>query len=188
MYIFVKTIKIMKRILLSLAVASIALFNSCTDDILDIKFNVNMVKVTFILPSQTAAGTFDLDPTSVDLNLDSIAKANNVSLDKIKSAKVHSATIKILSPSDMTFNPLSSASLSVKAPGSGLATGRRMCSVSSVPRDVKELTLETSGEDLLPLIRNPFEVWATLTTTEPIAQASTLEATVVFEIVANPTK
>lgn len=178
----------MKKILLSLAVASMAFLNSCTDDILDIKFNVNMVKVTFILPSQTAAGTFDLDPTLVDLNLDSIAKANNVSIDKIKSAKVHSATIKILSPTDMTFNPLSSASLSCREKGSGLATGKRMCSISNVPRDVKELTLETSGEDLLPIIKMPFEVWATITTTEPIAQASTLEATVVFEIVANPTK
>ena len=133
----------MKKILLSLAVASMAFFNSCTDDILDIKFNVNMVKVTFILPSQTAAGTFDLDPTKVDLNLDSIAKANNVSIDKIKSAKVHTASIRILSPNDMTFNALSSASLSVREHGSGQATGKRMCSISTVPRDVKELNLET---------------------------------------------
>lgn len=165
-----------------------ALFQSCTDDILDIKFKVNMVKVTFILPSQTASGTFDLDPTLVDLNLDSIATANNVSLDKLKSAKVSSATIKLLSPADGNFNPLSSASLSVREKGSGLATGRRMCSIANVPREAKELTLETTGEDVLPIIKTPFEVWATITTTEPIAQASTLEATVVFEIVANPTK
>ena len=63
-----------------------------------------------------------------------------------------------------------------------------MCSIANVPREAKELTLETTGEDVLPIIKTPFEVWATITTTEPIAQASTLEATVVFEIVANPTK
>lgn len=178
----------MKKIIFSLLASSVLLMTSCSDNLLDIKFNIDMGKVQFTIPAQSTSGTFNLEPTVVELNLDSIAKANNVDINKFKSAKVKSASVIILSPSGGNFDAISMAELNAREKGSGLATGKRIASASNIPKGTTKLDLEVSGEDLLPIIKVPFEVAGSVTTTEPIGQATSLEATIVLEVVANPVK
>lgn len=177
----------MKKILLSaLAVATIFL-NSCTDDLLDVKFGITLATVNFTLPAQTQAGSYDLEPTLVTLNLDSIADANGVDLSKFKSVKVKSCNIKIVSPGGANFDPLQSAVAFFRDPASGQATGKRIASIDNIPDGVNEVNLIVVDENILDMIKVPFEVFANVTTTEPIGQAVGMEARIELEVVANPT-
>lgn len=178
----------MKKLLFTALVASIGFLSSCSDELLDVKFDLPLGKVTFTLPAQSAAGTFNLDPTTIALNLDSIAEDNGVTLDKFKSVKVKSCLFKILSPAGANFNPLSSAEAYVRDPASGQATGKRIAMIENIPDGKTELEMIVADENVLDIIRRPFEISATVTTTEPISQATSIEATIVLEVVANPVK
>ncbi len=177
----------MKKILLSaLAVTSLFL-NSCTDDLLDVKFGITLATVNFTLPAQTQTGSFDLAPTIISLNLDSIADANGVDLAKFESVKVKSCNIRIVSPTGANFNPLQSAVAFFRDPASGQATGKRIASIDNIPDGLTEVNLIVVDENVLDIIKVPFEVSANVTTTEPIGQAIGMEARIELEVVANPT-
>lgn len=177
----------MKTIILSALAASMVFLNACSDDMLDVKFDLPLGKVTFTLPAQTSSGTFDLSPTTIALNLDSIASANGVSLDKFETVKVKSCMFKILSPAGANFNALQSAEAFVRDPASGQATGKRIAMIENIPDGKTELELLMIDENVLDIIRKPFEISAKVVTTEPVSQATSIEATIVLEVVANPT-
>lgn len=178
----------MKKLILSAFVAATAFLSACSDDLLDVKFDLNLAKVTFTLPAQASSGTHNLDPTTINLNLDSIAEANGVTLDKFQSVKVKSCVFKILSPAGANFNALQSAEASVRESGSGLATGRRIAMIENIPDGKTELEMLIADENILDIVKKPFEISASVVTTEPVSQAMSIEATIVLEVVANPVK
>lgn len=91
----------MKKSLLMVAVATMGLV-SCEKVKDMIKFNVGVQSqnIEFNVPILAAAGEQNLAAATVQLNIDSIIKAQNkeVGVDNIKSAKVTEVTLEILNP------------------------------------------------------------------------------------------
>ena len=180
----------MKKIYLILfALSSMAYFQSCKEDLFDIKFGLNAKEVEYTIQPTTTAGDIILEPTSQSLNLDSIAKANGTNLDKVKNVFIKKVTATLVDPASSNFEIIQSGFIQVQVgiQGDPDFDLLRIAELTNAPGPVKEFEIPATKADVLPFAKKPVMTFSgKLVTNGPVTQATRIKIKVEFEVVANP--
>lgn len=99
----------MKKIFTPLVLIAILFVSACTKEKLVVKFGLNAKEVLFTVPATPLSGDMNFVLKQLDYNLDSIAKANSISISQIKSAKINTIDLDIIDQNQTTFNIVDSA-------------------------------------------------------------------------------
>lgn len=86
----------MKKIFTPLALAALVFVAGCSKKNLDVKFDLNPKTVEFTVPVTTQSGDMTFVLNKLDYNLDSLAKANSLSISQIKSMKIAFIKLEII--------------------------------------------------------------------------------------------
>lgn len=173
--------KLIKLLTLALVVTG---FGACKKELFDIKFGLNTKDATFTIKPHAAAGTFTVDSTFQNVNLDSIAKANGADVSKVKSAKIKKITLTILSPSTANFDIVESGKILL---GSNTLPLITVASFNNIPDGATTFDITPDDVDILPYAKgSTIFTSAEVTTNGPVTEPIKVKLTVTFEIVANP--
>ena len=113
----------MKFLKITLLAAIVLSLTYCTKEAVDSAANSVTVSFTgpktfvrFTLDTTSLVGSFSKDTTIATINLDSLAKANNTTLDKISKVEVKKVTLLFESPVNGNFDPLDTIQMTLTSP------------------------------------------------------------------------
>ena len=148
--------KSLKLVALALIAISLAY---CGKKGLEIKFSLPTQTLSFDVDTTSIVGPHQYIVTKTLSNLDSIAKANKTSIEKIKSVEPQSITISIVTPDTSTFNPMDTLIFTLSTPG--LNNAVKVASFTNIPKGIDTYTFTPEKSDVLALFK---EKEITLTT------------------------
>ncbi len=94
----------MKKIFTPVALAALLFVAGCSKKNLEVKFDLNPKTVEFTVPVTPQAGDMTFVLNKLEYNLDSLAKANSISISQIKSIKIAEIYLDIVDQNNTTFN------------------------------------------------------------------------------------
>jgi hypothetical protein len=118
----------------------------------------------------------------LDLSSTQEFKNQGVSKNEVQRVTLKSVTLSISAPSGATFDFLNSIAFDASAPGQSQVP---VAQLTSVPPSVSELSLQVDGVDLAPYVTAPSMSVTTDAQGMPPSQDTTVNAVLVFEVVAN---
>jgi hypothetical protein len=148
--------KMFKLVVLAIIAVS---FAYCGKKGLEIQFNLPTQSLSFDVDTTSIVGSRQYIVTKTLSSLDSIAKANKTSIDKIKSIEPKSITISIVTPDTSTFNPMDTLIFTLSTPGKN--NGVKVATFTNIPKGIDTYTFTPEKSDVFALFK---EKEITLTT------------------------
>jgi hypothetical protein len=146
--------------------ASLFLFNSC-DKLVSINVNKDYANIDYIIPAQQTAGTIIIDEEVIS-DLETLATSQGFDINKIESATIKSATIKIndTDPNPVTTAIITNVKASMSADNVSVA---EVATDDNVHTSVDQIDLDLNGVDIAPYLKsNKFHFLAEITTNAPV--------------------
>lgn len=145
----------MKNLILATGMSVLMWFASCKKDPTNISFTNDYAEFTITIDTTSQQGLLELGETEIETNIQSLADANNVILDKIKSAEIKAITLRISDtlPDPYTFNLISSLTASMGKDGTTALT--TVASKNPVPEEgLNTLNLDVNQIELLDYFKS----------------------------------
>ncbi|MCB9245037.1 MAG: hypothetical protein H6606_01285 [Flavobacteriales bacterium] len=175
----------MKRIAVVVLLLPLLGFLGCPEDILEVRFNMELAEATLKLSPQADAGTYQFDETQITSNLKEEMDKHGASIDKIKSAKAKEITITIVAPQGVTFEAVERAEIFAKIPS--MSTPILLGEVNNNRAAVTVLEIAPADVDLIELLREEIITFSgSVTTWKAVDEEVTCTVKVKAEVVADP--
>lgn len=174
----------MKKIFLSLIVASAMFFAACEQDGLSVTFDLDYTN-DFTIESAliTDIGVpVDISTPAVNTNSSETFTSNSTELDKLERAELTNLTLTITAPEGQTFSFLNEVKLYIK--GQGLDE-ELVASKTNVDVTSNTLVMDVESTDVVAHIKSgEFNLRANITTDELVAEDVDVNADMTFKITA----
>lgn len=174
----------MKKIFLSLLVASTVFFTACEQDGLSVSFDLNYDN-DFTIESAliTDIGTpVDVSSPPVNTNSSETFTANNTQLDKLEKAELTNLTLTITAPDGQTFSFLNEVKVYIK--GQGMSE-ELVASKTNVDVTSNTLVMDVESTDVAAHIKSgEFSLRANITTDELVNEDVEVAAASTFKVTA----
>ncbi|MDZ4758382.1 MAG: hypothetical protein SGJ10_09615 [Bacteroidota bacterium] len=142
----------MKKIFTPLALAAIVFVAGCSKTSLPVKFDFTPKTVEFTVPVTSQAGDMTFVLNKLDYNLDSLAKANSISLSQIKSIKLAEVRLDIIDQNGSTFDLVSWAEAYCKVDNQAEI---KIASKNPIPADhVRTIMLDVVPQELVTYLKS----------------------------------
>lgn len=142
-----------KIILLSLAAALSFLNFKCDEEGVVIDFNYTQSDMKFSIVPVAVIGEQSFASSEIDLKIDSVFAANNISKETLKGAKVTSMTFVITAPVNGNFNAIDYLDAYISAPSAGLPEVAMAKTPNPMPQDVASIQMVVDDADLAQYIK-----------------------------------
>lgn len=144
----------MKKIILLTIAAGLTFLNfKCDEEGVVVDFNFTSPSVQFSIEPVQSVGEIETGGEEVDLKIDSVFEANNISKETLKGAKISSMTFVVTAPANGNFNALDYIEVYISAPSAGLAEVAVGKTPNPMPQDAKSIEMDTDDTDLAPYIK-----------------------------------
>ncbi len=174
----------MKKIFLSLLVASATFFTACEQDGLSVSFDLNYNN-DFTVESAliTDIGIpVDVSSPPVNTNSSETFTSNNTQLDKLEKAELTNLTLTITAPDGQTFSFLNEVNVYIQ--GQGLSE-ELVASKTNVNVTSNTLVMDVQSTDLAAHIKSgEFTMRANITTDETVSEDIDIAAASTFKVTA----
>lgn len=158
---------------------------ACKKELLDIKFNLPSKSFSLTVSPTELAGEIPLITTVTIPSLDSIAKANGTSLNKLKSVKFTKITVSIADATAENLDMLDSGSFNITPAES--TSEVKIAEFSSVPKGVTSFNMVVGDVNAMDLLKTTqIKVNCKLKTNAPVTKEVKLLITYEAAAVANP--
>lgn len=175
----------MKRLAVIILLLPLLGFLGCPEDILEVKFSMDLAEATLKLSPQADAGTYQFDETQIVSNLEEEMDKHGASIDHVKSAKATEIRIEIVLPTGVTFEAVENAQIFVKTPS--MATPILLGEVNNNRAPVTILEVAPADVDLISLLKEETITFSgSVTTWKAVDEEVTCKVRVKAEIVADP--
>ncbi len=172
----------MKKIFTPVALAALVFVAGCSKKNLEVKFDLNPKTVEFTVPVTPQAGDMTFVLSKLDYNLDSLAKANSISISQIKSIKIAYITLDIIDQNNTTFDVVSWAEAFCKFDNQNET---KIASKNPIPAThARSINLDIADVDLASQLKSSSAQFRLSGhTNAPILNAVQMRATVRFNVV-----
>lgn len=176
--------KNLKLLALAFLVISLAY---CGKKGLEIQFSLPTQSLSFDVDTTSVVGPHTYTVTKALSDLDSAAKANNTSIDKIKNIEPKSITISIVTPDTSTFNPMDTLIFTLSTPG--LNNAVQVASFTNIPKGIDTYTFVPEKKDVLSLFKQKQITLTTkIVTNKPIYVKTRVKVQITPQATANVVK
>lgn len=175
----------MKKLLIIALLLPVFSFFGCPEDLLEIKFSMDMADVEFKIKPNAEAGIYALDTAEVTSTLKEELDKHGADISKLTSIHLKSAILTILSPDGQTFSPVDNAVLFMET---NVMPQTNIADVNNDGASVEKLDLDVNSDlDLIEAMKDELiRVSGNVTTNSAVDEEITMRAKITVEVVADP--